>query len=107
MLAIGYKKMGHIEQSLSAVTEYITVNENSCEDGLFYRAKIYKEMKDYGKVLDDLDAILIQNPQHTASVLLKVRILIEKESEDQALSFLKVCKQRIQEPDKIQELYFE
>ena len=92
MLAIGYKKMGHIQQSLSAVTEYITINENGCKDGLFYRAKIYKEMKDYGKVLDDLDAILIQNPQHTASLLLKVRILIEKESEDQALSLLKVCK---------------
>lgn len=52
-------------------------------------------MKEYAKALDDLDAILNQNANHTPSIVMKVKVLVLKGNEDEALSFLKMCKQNI------------
>lgn len=74
MLAIGEKKMGNWQEALKAVGS--SLEEEEGVEALLFRAKLHSKMKNYPLAINDLNKILLINPQHAIATLLKVRCFV-------------------------------
>lgn len=74
LLAIAHSKMGDPAAALQAVTHFLTAKPLDTE-GLFLRAKLYLQRKDYALAVQDLDVLLAKEGRHLAGLLMKVRCL--------------------------------
>lgn len=83
LIGIAHKKKGDTDSALSAVSRQISLNED--EEALFYRARIYLEKKKHDKAIEDMNRLLMKNPHHAASLILKTKTLTVVGSYKEAL----------------------